>query len=70
MVRPTRRWYLHHVISVALRRDPKATRHLGRAEARQIGANENPQRVEDTLWIECVGDAPVVVSPALSIGDA
>ena len=45
-------------------------RHLGRAEARQIGANENPQRVEDTLWIECVGDAPVVVSPALSIGDA
>ena len=34
------------------------------------GANENPQRVEDTLWIACVGDAPVVVSPALSIGDA
>ena len=45
-------------------------RHLGRAETRQIGANENPQRVEDTLWIACVGDAPVVVSPALSIGDA
>ena len=34
------------------------------------GANENPQRVEDTLWIACVGDAPVMVSPALSIGDA
>ncbi|MGM9841728.1 MAG: hypothetical protein ACI31D_05965, partial [Candidatus Limisoma sp.] len=29
-----------------------------------------PQRVEDTLWIACVGDAPVVVNPALSIGDA
>ena len=42
----------------------------GRTEARPIGANENPQRVEDTLWIECVGDAPIVVSPALSIGDA
>ena len=34
------------------------------------GANENPQRVEDTLWIACVGDAPVMVSPTLSIGDA
>ena len=34
------------------------------------GANENPQRVEDTLWIVCVGDAPFMVSPALSIGDA
>ena len=42
----------------------------GRTEARPIGANENPQRVEDTLWIACVGDAPIVVSPALSIGDA
>ena len=47
-----------------------STRLPGRTEARQIGANENPQRVEDTLWIECVGDAQVVVSPALSIGDA
>ena len=26
------------------------------------GVNENPQRVEDSLWIACVGDAPVVVS--------
>ena len=42
----------------------------GRTEARPIGANENPQRVEDTLWIACVGDAPVVVSPTLSVGDA
>ena len=49
---------------------PYGTRHLGRAETLQIGANENPQHVEDTLWIACVGDAPVVVSPTLSIGDA
>ena len=34
------------------------------------GANENPLRVEDTLWIACVGEAPFMVSPTLSIGDA
>ena len=27
-------------------------------------------RVEDTMMMQSVGDAPVVVSPALSIGDA
>ncbi|MDY4941959.1 MAG: hypothetical protein SO082_02000 [Candidatus Limisoma sp.] len=48
----------------------KSDERHGRTEARPIGANENPQRVEDTLWIACVGDAPIVVSPALSIGDA
>ena len=36
----------------------------------KIEANEHPQRVEDTLWIVCVGGAQVVVNPALSIGDA
>ena len=51
------------------RDEVRGTRY-GRTEARPIGANENPQRVEDTLWIACVGDAPIVVSPALSIGDA
>ena len=32
-------------------------RQPGRTEARPIGANENPQRVEDTLWIACVSNA-------------
>ena len=29
----------------------------------------HPHRAEGTMWIVCVGDAPVVVNPTLSIGD-
>ncbi|MGM9841840.1 MAG: hypothetical protein ACI31D_06535 [Candidatus Limisoma sp.] len=35
----------------------------------RCGVKEHPQRVEDTLWIVCVGDAPIVVNPTLSVGD-
>ena len=34
------------------------------------GANENPQRVEDTLWIACVGDGLVMVNLTFSLGEA
>ncbi|MDY6105103.1 MAG: hypothetical protein SPH89_00460 [Candidatus Limisoma sp.] len=43
---------------------------IGFGIAEQIGANEHPHRAEGTMWIVCVGDAPVVVNPTLSIGDA
>ena len=36
---------------------------------KQIGANKHPHRAEGTMWIACVGDAPVVVNPTLSVGD-
>ena len=62
-------------MSVPSRRLCKTKYHrpVGRSKPRPYngcGVNENPQRVEDTLWIACVGDAPVVVSPTLSVGDA